>query len=170
MRYNTRFTVRDMFCNERLKGVVPQLTKEDLTGEEMRDEQIFEQCRDILCNALGGTVTDGKITVDNKPKAAVLAVVRSYTPLLESMFGNLPSIAANIRKNTRLYTTVASISQLEHLETPKAKRALLRQILDNLNYNPDFNSPDCVPSASPLPFRERQEQWKKKVNYKEKKQ
>lgn len=169
MRYNDKFGMRDFFCNDELKGVVPQIKPKDLRADKLSDYKICMRCRDVLKDYLGGSAKGYTVTVEGKPKSSVLSAVRSCATVLEGMFNNSEQLLDGIRSNRKLYTSVASLSQVKGFNYNGQKLKLLKEILDNINYNPDFNSENSIASGSPVPYKERQEKWKKKVGYKEEK-
>ncbi len=164
MQYNNYFRMQDFFCNEQLDGIVPQFNT-----RSMSDEDIYSQCMKIICGFLGGTIT-GKdtISVSNKSSSNVVRIVTACKSVLEAMFDNVDSILQNVHSNQRVYTTVETFSQIVDFDTPEKKLKFLNELLDNINYNPEFKSLNSVKSYSPLPFQMRQKAWEKKVGYKNK--
>lgn len=167
MKYNDSFGMRDFFCNEKLTGVVPQFNPKDLESDRLSEDKVFDRCKEVLNSFLGGEICGDKITVTGKSKSAVMSAVRSCAAVLESMFNNSEELIKGIKNNKKLYTTAASVSQVKGFADDGQKLKFLKEILDNINYNPDFNSQNSIASNSPVPYRERQEKWKKKVGYKE---
>ena len=68
-------------------------------------------------------------------------------------------------ENKSVYTSVSSISQIVNMNTPQKKLCFLNEILDNINYNPDFNSQNSVRSHSGKSYGERQRAWMRRVGY-----
>lgn len=166
MKYNNFFRLQDFFCNDKLSGVLPQFDKQEARKGEISDEKIFSQCRNVINGFLNGIITDKGITVTNKSSASVLRVVVACKTILEAMFNNSGSLLKNIGENKRVYTSMSSVSQIAELDTPQKKMKFLNEILDNMNYNPEFNSQNSVRSFSNKPYEERQKAWEKRVGYK----
>lgn len=166
MRYNDFFQLQDFFCNDKLTGIIPQFDKRDLQKGKVDDDKIYTQCRNVINGFLNGTITASGISVTNKSSAAVLRVVTACKTILEAMFNSSESLLANISANKRVYTSAASISQIAELDTPQKKLKFLNEILDNINYNPEFKSQNSVQSFSNKPYEERQKAWQKRVGYK----
>lgn len=111
-------------------------------------------------------ITANGIEVTGKTSASVMRIVTACKTVLEAMFNNSTSLLRNIRDNRRVYTSAASIAQIAELDDPRKKLKFLNEILDNMNYNPEFNSQNTIPSHSTNPYRERQKAWARRVGYK----
>lgn len=166
MRYNNKFGMRDFFCNKELTGIVPQIKPKDLESGKLSDYKICMRCRDVIKDFVGGAAKGYTITVEGKPKSTVLSAVRLCATVLEGMFNNSEELLDGIKSNKKLYTSAASISQVKGFVYNREKLKFLKEILDNMNYNPEFNSENSIASNSPVPYKERQEKWMKKVGYK----
>ncbi len=165
MRYHNYFRMQDFFCNDQLVGIVPQFDKRDLMRNEVSDETIYIQCRNVINGFLNGKVTSNGIEVRDMPIKSVMRIVTSCKYVLEAMFDNADSIIRNVRNNKRVYTTVETFSQIVDFDADK-KLEFLNDILDNINYNPEFNSQNSVHSYSAMPYKERQRAWARRVGYK----
>lgn len=166
MRYNNFFRMQDFFCDKRLAGIVPQLNSKDIERGEISDYKIYTRCRSVINGFLNGTITANGIEVTGKTSASVMRIVTACKSVLEAMFNNSTSLLRNIRDNRRVYTSAASIAQIAELDDPRKKLKFLNEILDNMNYNPEFNSQNTIPSHSTKPYRERQKAWARRVGYK----
>lgn len=166
MKYNNFFRLQDFFCNDRLSGILPQFDKRDLKNGIADDEKIYTQCRNVINGFLNGVITENGIVVTNQSSTSVLRIVKACKSVLEAMFDNSESLLANISANKRVYTSAASISQIAELDTPQKRLRFFNEILDNVNYNPEFKSPNSIPSHSAKPYRERQRAWAHRVGYK----
>ena len=166
MEYNNLFRLQDFFCNDNMTGILPQFNRDDLRKGKADDDKIYTQCRNVINGFLHGVITEKGIAVTNKSSAAVLRIVTACKMVLEAMFNNSESLLANISTNKRVYTSAASVSQIATLDTPQKKLKFLNEILDNINYNPEFQSQNSVPSFSDKPYEERQRAWQKRVGYK----
>ncbi|MCM1368282.1 MAG: hypothetical protein NC184_05700 [Roseburia sp.] len=158
--------MQDFFCNKRLSGIVPQFDKRDLERGEISDYKIYTRCRGVINGFLNGVITANGIAVSDKSSATVTRIVTACKSVLEAMFNNSASLLQNIRDNRRVYTTAASVSQIAELDDPSKKLKFLNEILDNINYNPEFNSQNSVRSYSTKPYQERQKAWARRVGYK----
>lgn len=166
MRYNNFFRMQDFFCNKRLAGIVPQLDRRDMERGEISDYKIYTRCQSVINGFLGGTITPNGIEVIGKSNAAVTRIVRACKSVLEAMFNNSKSLLQNISDNRRVYTTASSISQIAELDATEKKLKFLNELLDNINYNPDFHSQNSVQSYSRKPYKDRQKAWARRVGYK----
>lgn len=166
MKYNGFFCLQDFFCNNKLAGIVPQFDRRDIQKGKADDEKIYIQCRNVINGFLNGIITENGIVVTNKSSASVLRVVRACKSVLEAMFCNSESLLANISANKRVYTSAASVSQVAGFDMPQKKLKFLNEILDNINYNPEFGSQNSVRSFSNEPYEKRQRAWQKRVGYK----
>ncbi len=165
MRFNNIFGMQDFFCNNSLSGIVPQVDKCDIERGELSEYKIFTCCQNVLNGFLNGILTDDGIVVINKSRSVVLRVVTACKSVLEAMFDNSQSLLRNIGENKSVYTSVSSISQIVNMNTPQKKLCFLNEILDNINYNPDFNSQNSVRSHSGKSYGERQRAWMRRVGY-----
>lgn len=153
--------MRDLFCNEKLSGIVPQLSAKDFEKGSLNDKKVFEECRHILCGLLSGVVRGKRIEVTNKSRAKVLAAVTAAKPLLEGMFDRTPQLKAGIDENRKLYLSLAGLSQLSAKTDLRKRKKVLEEIMDNFMYNPEFE-PEETRSAD---YLRQQENWKRKVGY-----
>lgn len=166
MKYNTRFKMQDLFMNPRLSNVFPQFERNALTSKGFSKKETYNRIRQYLVGALNGVITGkGEITVKGKHKT-VLSRVQRLQPIIERLFGVMPTVTANLRNNTKLYTTFSSINELESVKNFDKKLRVMQTVLDNLTFNPDFQSGNTAskPSAA---YLKQQEEWKNKVGYKE---
>lgn len=168
MQNNTYFKLQDLLMNSNLKNVFPQFSADEPLQNVYSFAKVERQILQHLKNALNGSITgNGELLVNGK-HTQVLRQVRSLQVTIEAFFNSMPSIAKNLRNNTTLYTTFASSKELEELKTPLQKAKALKQIIDNINFNPNFNSENRLPNLSQRSFERQQNDWKKRVGYKEK--
>ena len=168
MNYNNLFKMQDLFANPNLAGVFPQFDKarpkQGYANYSLAETE--KRVQNYLVGVLNGVLTgQGEIQVKGQYKS-VLNRVRQLQPLIEGLFNSLPSIQKNLRKNTALYLPYATLGQIAELNTPYKKQQAIKAVLDNLNYNPDFQSANSVQSNSPVSFQKRQAAWKKKTGWK----
>jgi len=159
--------MQDLFMNPKLANVFPQFER----GAKVQSVYSFAETErrvlEYLKNVLNGSVTgQGELSVKGKHKT-VLRQVRDLQAVIEAFFNSMPSVAKNLRSNTKLYLPFATLQQLESASGYQSKFKAMKAVLENINYNPDFDSQNGVISNSPMPYQKRQELWKKKVGYKE---
>ena len=88
----------------------------------------------------------------------VIRRLNSLKGQIEALFNAIPTVVKNIRSNTKLRLPYATLSQIEGLDDYNKRAALIKQVLDNINYNPDFNSR--------IKESKQQKAWEKRTNYK----
>jgi hypothetical protein len=166
-KYNDIFKMRDLFMNPKLAGVFPQFERGVRLQNVYSFAQVERRILEYLKNVFNGSVTDeGELIVRGK-KIDVLRRVTQLQGAIEVFFNNMPSIVKNLRSNTKLYLPYATLSQIEGLNTAYKKYGAMREVLENVNYNPNFSSQNGIQSPSALPYQKRQDAWKKKVGFKE---
>lgn len=163
-RYNNRLGMKDLFMNSSLSEVFPQFS-----GVPLQNVYSFAETEkrvlDYLKGIFGGTVTGkGELVIVGKHKN-VLRQVKALKGLMENLFNSMPSIAKNLRRNTKLYMSFSSISQLQAIKSPEQHMTVLNEILENINYNPDFASQNRFQGVTS--FARKQAEWQRRVNYKE---
>lgn len=167
MIYNNHFKMQDLLANPSLQSVFPQFKCGVFIKNVYSFAEVAHWISEYLINAFSGLLTgDGELVIKGMYKTR-FKQISALKPIIEGFFNNIPSVAKNIRSNTKLYTTFATLGQIADIKSPSGKIAALKQIIDNINYNPDFNSQNSVTNKSPIPFQKRQENWKIKVGYKE---
>lgn len=163
MIYSNRFKLRDLFMNPRLEKIFPQFNENEPHASAQSLKKMRERVKQFVVTALNGCVTgENEITVKGQHKQ-VLARVKRLAPLLEQTYGNLDKINRHLKTNTKLYTPFKSVAELEGIKTFQKRLFALQAVLDNLTYNPNFQSGS---GGSPSYLRA-QDEWKKRVNYKE---
>lgn len=166
-QYNTQFKMQDLLMNPQLANVFPQFDKNKPLQNVYSFAEVEKKVLEYLKSAFNGEITGSGELIVNGKKKSILRQVRALQTTIEAFFNSMPSIAKNLRSNTKLYTPFASLKQLEELKDPQKKLAAITAIMENIQYNSNFNSQNSLPSQSPIPFQKRQEAWKKKVGYKE---
>lgn len=165
MRYNNLLSMRDLFMNPKLGNVFPQFERSVPVQNVYSFAEVERRVLNYLQAALGGQITGRDELVVRGKYKTVLRQVNALKSAAEELFNSMPSIAKNLRKNTRLYTPFASAGQLEDMNDPQSKTAAMRVVLDNIRYNPDFVTKGGA--AETAGYIRRQQLWKKKVGYKE---
>lgn len=168
MKYNNNFKMQDFFQNPQMANVFPQFEK----GEKLQNVYSFEwinkKVKDYLKNALNAQDNGNGLLVFGKHNK-VLKDLQLMKWTIEAFINNIPSVTKNIRKNTSLYTPFTNLSQLSSVTDERQKLAIMNIILDNINYNPDFETKNSVQVyGTTKSYQQRQEEWMKKVNYKDK--
>lgn len=154
--YNNNIKMQDLFCNKKLAGIIPQLDKRDIDRGKISDYKIFARCKNILNGLLGGVIKGDTIEVSNKSTASVMALVRAEKAVLEAMFNNSDKLLFGLKANAKLYTSATNIAQISELTDSKQKIKLLKEILDNLRYNEDFQ-------YGKVSQGKRKQEWERKV-------
>lgn len=160
--------MQDFFQNPQMANVFPQFEK----GEKLQNVYSFEwidkKVKDYLKNVLNAQDNENGLLVFDKHNK-VLRDLGMMKWTIEAFINNIPSVAKNIRKNTALYTPFTNLSQLSAVTDERQKLAIMNIILDNINYNPDFETKNSVRIyGTNKSYQKRQEEWMKKVNYKDK--
>lgn len=165
-KYNNLLTMEQLFRNPKLGKVLPQFPKKMPLRNVYSGAEITSRAQKYIVRALGGSVTgEGEITIKGK-QTEVLSRVRQLKPLLESFFNSMPALVSNLRKNTNVFTTYSSAGQIEGIRGKvhiDEKAALLKDVLDNINFNPAFNSQNSITKLPPSEFAREQARWFKKV-------
>ena len=163
--HNKLIGLRDLLQNKALASVLPQFPKsmplQNVYSYAKVEEMVAKYIVKLLNNS---TYKDGEIIAKGKHET-VLQQVRNAVPTIEAFFNSMPSIAKNIRRNTKLYLPYNTIGQIANLDTIQAKTKLMKEILDNIAYNPDFNTVQKIPDVKA--FAREQERWKRNVGYTE---
>ncbi len=160
MSYNNNLTMRDLFCNKRMQGALPQLTERELSKSQLSERNIYKKCQDYICSRLNGEISGSKISVEGKTLSQVERITKSCAVFLEQYFGDFSSIARWIKENKKVYISASSLGELKKMEL-KTFNKTVKEITDNFLYNPDF-----VGDADDLNSKRKQAIWKKKVGYK----
>lgn len=163
--YNDRISMKDLFQNKELSNILPQFNDEDLKNVQSFD-WVNDKVKEYIKNALSAEINGEEMVVKGK-KSKILQSLQRMKYTLEAFFNAMPSIVKNIRKNTKLYLPY-NLAQIKGLRTYEQKILLLNNILDNVNYNPDFRSLDdrnIDIYNSGVSFEKRQAQWTEIVGY-----
>lgn len=165
MQYNERFGMKDLFMNRELKGIFPQFSKKDKLKNVYSYEWVEKKIADYLKSVFGGRKSGDSIVIKGKFKDK-FKQIKAMQKMIEDMFNNIPAITKNIRHDTKLITPFQSIAQLKEIRTPEKKIAAMQIVLDNLNYNPNFQSQDRFRSEIlPNDYYRRQDIWLKLVGW-----
>lgn len=166
MAWNNNFTMRDLFANSTMKGVLPQFGGQEPVHQVYSFAEQKRQVKEYLRGLLSATKSGETLRVKgNQPE--VLKQVQQAKTTIEQFFNAMPSIAKNLRANTRVYMPFATISQMQDITTPEGKITALRAIIDNVNFNPNFKSLDSITKDIPqMNFYQEQAKWLREVGYK----
>ncbi len=167
MQFNNKIKMRDLFQNASLENILPQFNNDDKLQNVQSFEWVSKKVAEYIKNALGAKYEGDSIIVEGK-KSKIIREISSLKYTIESYFNCLPAIAKNIRKNTAVYLPFNSIEQIKNLKTPEQKAMLLNAVLDNVNYNPDFqdmNNKNIDIYASGISYEKRQAAWAEQVGY-----
>jgi len=149
------FTMRDLFQNPNMADVLPQIKK----GSALQNVYSFKVTEERVKNYIKGVFKaqdgDDGLIVRGKHKQVVRRL-NSLKGQIEALFNAMPTVVKNIRSNTKLRLPYATLSQIERLDDYSKRAVLIKQVLDNLNYNPDFTSRES----------KQQKAWEKRTNYK----
>ena len=158
MQYNNQFTMQDLMQNRKLASVLPQFYKKGGLKKEYRFHWMQEKITKYLKGVLGGRVQNSVLVVKGNHREK-LKEIKRLKAVLESLLNDIPSIAQNIQKNTRLLLPIENLEQVRERKTVKEKLQILEWILENIKYNPDFQ---INKKTTPLYLKE-QKRWLKKV-------
>ena len=151
------FTMRDLFQNPKMANVLPQIEK----GSALQNVYSFRVTEERVKNYIKGVFNaredDDGLIVRGKHKQ-VIRRLNNLKGQIEALFNAMPTVVKNIRANTKLRLPYATLSQIERLDDYNKRAMLIKQVLDNLNYNPDFNSR--------IKESRQQKAWEKRTNYK----
>ena len=141
MQFNDKFSIKDIFMDKELKGLFPQFNKKDKLKNVYSYEWIEDKIANYIKSVFNGRMSNGEIVIKGKFKQR-FQEIKALQNVIEDMFNNLPAITKNIRNNTRLITPFQCKEQLKGLKNPRQKIMAMQIVLDNLNYNPEFQSGD----------------------------
>ena len=165
MRYNNFFKMQDLFCNDKLSGILPQFSKTEKTYNIYSSIEIRNRVEKYLQSLLSGEITaDGEIECYGK-KEAVMLKIRRRIPYMEALFNSMTKIESAVRKNTKVYLPYANVKQVEDITDISQKMKVINEILDNFNYNKDLNALNSVYNEKPAEFTKHRQSWERKVGY-----
>jgi len=165
VQFNDKFGLKDLFMNKELKGLFPQFKKKDRLQNVYSFEWIEKKIADYIKSAFNGRKSGDEIIIPGKFKDK-FKEIKAMQTMLEDMFNNMPAITKNVRKNTKLITPFQCVEQLKEIQDPRKKIQAMQIVLDNLNYNPDFQSQNRFRSEiMPHDYYRRQQIWMKTVGY-----
>jgi len=164
MKYNNKMTTNTLFKNEQLQNIVPQFPDHMPLQNLYSNAEIRRRVKEYLIGALGGQDTNDNITVEGDPNQ-ILAQVQSLKTLMEQFFNSMPSLVKNLRRDTKLYTRYSNIGQLRNIKKVEQKTALMQDIVDNINFNPEWASENRLTKYSRQEFARKQQEWANKVGY-----
>lgn len=165
MQYNDKFSMQDLFMNKELKKLFPQFTKKDGLKNVYSYEWIDKKVEEYLKNAFGGRKSGDEIIIKGKFKER-FKQIKGMQTMIEDLFNNMPAITKNIRWNTKLITPFQCVDQLKNITDPQKKIQAMQIVIENLTYNPDFQSQNRFRSEiKSLSYYQRQDLWLKSVGY-----
>lgn len=165
MQFNNKFGMKDLFMNRQLKNIFPQFTRQDKLQNVYKFEWIEKKVAEYIKNVFNGRMSNGEIIIRGKFKDK-FKEIKAMQTLIEDMFNNMPAITKNVRKNTKLITPFQCVEQLKEINEPSKKLQVMQIVMDNLNYNPDFQSQDRFRSKYlPNDYYKRQQIWMNQVGY-----
>ena len=157
--YYALFTMRDLFQNPNMASVLPQI------GNTLQNVYSFKATEERVRNYIKGIfkAQDGEDGLLIRGKhISVLNRLKGLTGQIEALFNAMPTVVKNIRANTKLRLPYATLSQIKGLNSYAKRTALIKQVLANLNYNPDFNNKINAMQS----FNKQQKAWEKRTGYK----
>ena len=158
MQYNNKFTIQDLFQNRKLANVLPQFYKKDGLKNVYSFQWVEDKVKSYLKGVFKAKIIGEELIIRGKHKDK-LKEIKRLKLVIESMFNDMPSITKNIRKNTRLILPIENLESLKQIKTMDGKLKLMELILENVKYNPDFQTKQKI---TPLYLKE-QRRWFKKV-------
>jgi len=161
-KYNNKLTA-GIFRDESLKDIIPYLPKELPLQNIYSNAEIKRRVKEYLIGALPGTA-DADILVEGNPYK-VLEKVKELKPIMEQFFNSIPSIVKNIRRNTKIYSQMSSVAKLKQTKSIDKKTQLMQDIVDNINYNPEWGSENRLSKLPQYEFAKKQMEWASKVGY-----
>jgi len=166
MRHNNLFKMQDLFMNPSLAGVFPQFRT--VPNHRVHSfAEVEQRMLDHLSGVLGGTKQGrGELTVQGI-HSQVLRQVQGLKASIEALFNNTGGVVQGLRNNTNLYLPYATLGQIGSLDTVAKKTQAIKQVLDNLAFNPDFQGRVATTSQYSQSYLKLQEAWKKRVGFKE---
>lgn len=164
--WNNNFTMQDLFMNPALKDILPQFGKREPVQQVYSFAEQTRQVKEYLRGLLSAVRNGDNLKVKGK-QSDILKQVKQTQKIIEQLFNSMPSIAKNLRANTRIYMPFATMSQLQDISTPEGKITALSAIIDNINFNPDFKSLNSLTRDIPqMNFYQEQSKWLRKIGYK----
>lgn len=165
MKFTNNLKMKDLFQNPKCVGIIPQIETKSLNKKPSPSE-IDKSIKSYLEGVFNSKFSGSHMKVNGKKKE-VLSQVQNLKWILEAIYNNYDSIKKNLLKNTPVYTPFKSVSEIEKINNFKQKYNTLNAILDNLNYNPDFESENSVRVFhTNMNFIQRRNMWLRKVGYK----
>ena len=158
MQYNNKFTMQDLFQNRKLANVLPQFYKKDGLKNVYSFQWVEDKVKRYLKVVFKAKVVDDTLVIRGNHREKIKEIKRLKT-VIESMFNDMPSITKNIRKNTKLILPIDNLESLKQVKTMDGKLQIMEFVLDNVKYNPDFQTKQKI---TPLYLKE-QRRWLKKV-------
>lgn len=166
-KYSNRFKMRDLFANPQLANVFPQFDEKAPLQNVYSFADTERRVLQYLKGVFNGTVTgDGELTVKGKHEN-ILRRTNEMKGVIETFFNSMPTVVKGIRHNTNLYLPYSTLDQIADLNTSYKKLSAMKAVLENIMYNPDFQSTKSRNALPPVSYAKKQEAWKKKVDYKE---
>ncbi len=165
MQYNDRLTMKELFQNRELAGILPQFTQREKLQNVYSIESIVTKIEQYIRRAFNGKLEERKIIIKGNTKRRIQDM-QSLKTILEAMYNNMPSIASNLRQNRRVITPFMSSKQLKECRSTSDKLEATKIIFENILYNPNLQSRyRQKKQATDRVYLQKQAQWMKKVRY-----
>lgn len=158
MQYSNKITMQELFQNRKLANILPQFYKRDGLKNVYSYKWVEEKVKSYVKSVLRAKIVGEELIVRGKHREKIKEIRRLKT-VIESMFNAMPSITKNIRRNTRLLLPIESVEEFKQVKTMEGKLQVMEWILENIKYNPDFQTKNKI---TPLYIKE-QRRWMKKV-------
>lgn len=165
MQYNDRLTMKELFQNRELAGILPQFTQREKLQNVYSIESIVTKIEQYIRRAFNGKLEERKIIIKGSAERR-LKDIQNLKTILEAMYNNMPSIASNLRQNRRVITPFMSSKQLKEYRTTSDKLEATKIIFENIVYNPNLQSRyRQKKQAMDRVYLQKQAQWMQKVGY-----
>lgn len=157
--------MKELFQNRELAGVLPQFTQREKLQNVYSIESIVTKIRQYIRRAFHGKYEEGKIIIKGNAKRR-MQDIHNLKVILEAMYNNMPSIASNLRKNSRVITPFMNSKQLKEYRTTSEKLEATKIIFENILYNPNMQSRyRQKKQAIDRVYLQKQAQWMHKVGF-----
>ncbi len=159
MSYSNKFTMKDIFMNGNLKGKFPQFNRRDLEKNNIDDSRIFDECRTLVCNYLGGKIKGDRIVCSDKSDRKVQTILMVCKQVFETIYDNYDSLRRSIKQNKKLYISAHNMDEFKSMDANKFA-TIIHEVNENMLYNPNFSGELKEPT-----LRRKQLAWKRKVGF-----
>lgn len=191
-RYSQIFTLKDLFCNKKLKDKLPYIDYKNNKNPNTESSNIEQQILSIATAAatpfyekLSVNLANGRIEINGKSSSSIETIadtvynaILAQKDTLSFSAENLDIIKSALKEtdnnkknngiNSKLYLKVQSIQQIQGMSKPQLK-GLMENILENIFYGDDFPQTQKAFNLenfavnSPFNYNQRKMRWKNKV-------